>query len=129
MSLRCLIIDDNASFRQEMGALLEEQGVDIVGGAASAAEALHQIAVLSPDVVLIDIDLGQDSGLQLARALPGGPGQPAPKVILISTHEESDYAELIQASPAVGFLPKTELCAAEVHRLLSAAQANRAGES
>ena len=71
MPLRCLIVDDNASFRQEMGGLLKEQGLEVVGGAASAAEALQQIAELRPDVALIDIDLGRDSGLTLATRLSG----------------------------------------------------------
>ena len=69
MPIRCLIVDDNASFRHEMGGLLEEQGLEVVGGAASAAEALQQIAELRPDVALIDIDLGRDSGLALANLL------------------------------------------------------------
>jgi DNA-binding NarL/FixJ family response regulator len=116
--LRCLIVDDNSSFRHEMRGLLEEQGVDVVGGAASGAEALHQIAELRPDVALIDIDLGGESGLALAHALHAGAGRPLPQVILISTHDESDYADLIEASPAVGFLPKTELSAAAIRRIL-----------
>jgi DNA-binding NarL/FixJ family response regulator len=58
MRLRCLIVDDNASFREEMRGLLVEQGLDVVGGAGSAADAHRQIAELRPDVALIDIDLG-----------------------------------------------------------------------
>ena len=119
MSLRCLIVDDNASFRQEVRALLEEQGVDVVGCAASGAEALQQIAELRPDVAFIDIDLGGESGLALAQAVHVGALRPVPQVILISAHDESDYADLIEASPAVGFLPKTELSAAEVSRVLA----------
>jgi DNA-binding NarL/FixJ family response regulator len=56
--MRCLIVDDNSSFRAETRRLLELQGMDVVGGAASAAEAIQQIAELRPDVALIDIDLG-----------------------------------------------------------------------
>ena len=67
MPLRCLIVDDNASFREEMRGLLAEQGLDVVGGAGSAAEAHRQIAELRPDVALIDIDLGGESGFELAR--------------------------------------------------------------
>jgi DNA-binding NarL/FixJ family response regulator len=119
MSLRCLIVDDNFSFRQEMRGLLEDQGIDVVGGAASGAEALQQIAELRPDVALIDIDLGGESGLALAQVLYVGARDPVPQVILISTHDESDYADLIEASPAVGFLPKTELSAAEIHRMVA----------
>jgi DNA-binding NarL/FixJ family response regulator len=118
VSFRCLIVDDNSAFREEMRALLEEQGLEMVGGAASSAEALRQIADLHPDAVLIDIDLGGESGLALARAVDVGAGRP-PKTILISTHEEGDYADLIDASPALGFLSKTELSAGKIRRLFA----------
>jgi DNA-binding NarL/FixJ family response regulator len=126
MSLRCLIVDDNSSFRQEIRGLLEEQGIDVVGGAASGVEALRQIANLRPDVVLVDIDLGEESGLALARRLQGGP-QPTPNVILISAHEESDYSDLIEASPAVGFVAKMELSAGAITRILAAVDDSKAG--
>src|SRR3954447_7487620 len=89
MRLRCLIVDDNASFREEMGGLLAEQGLDVVGGAGSAAEGLRQIAELRPDVALIDIGLGGESGFELARQLSEERrGAEAPHVILISTDDE-----------------------------------------
>src|SRR5436190_12132022 len=95
MRLRCLIVDDNASFREEMRGLLAEQGLDVVGGAGSAADAHRQIAEMRPDVALIDIDLGGESGLELARQLRAHPSQGAvPQLILISTHDEADYADL-----------------------------------
>src|SRR3954470_13075990 len=65
MRIRCLIIDDNSSFRQEMGGLLMDHGLGVGGGEASAGEALQPIAERRPDVALIDIDLGRDSGLTL----------------------------------------------------------------
>lgn len=121
MPIRCLIVDDNSGFRQEMGGLLEEQGVEVVGGAASATEALKQIAQLRPDVTLIDIDLGRDSGLTLATRLRETPGPAVPHVILISTHDEGAFAELIERSAALGFLPKTELSGAAIGRMLASA--------
>ena len=130
MPLRCLIVDDNASFRQEMGGLLKEQELEVVGGAASAAEALQQIAELRPDVVLIDIDLGRDSGLTLATRLNETPGPAVPNVILISTHDERAFAVLIERSSALGFLPKTELSGAAIRRMLASAtsETSRSGE-
>jgi DNA-binding NarL/FixJ family response regulator len=130
MAIRCLIVDDNSGFRREMGGLLKEQGLEVVGGAASAAEALQQIAELRPDVALIDIDLGRDSGLTLATRLSATPGPAAPAVILISTHDERAFADLIERSSALGFLPKTELSGAAIHRMLSSArnETNRSGE-
>ena len=122
MPLRCLIVDDNAGFREEMRALLEEQGLAVVGAAASATEAISQIVESQPDVALIDIDLGGESGLALTRTLGERiNGAAPPEVILISTHDESEYVDLIEASPAVGFLAKTELSAATIRQMLDAA--------
>ena len=101
-----------------MRALLKAQGIEVVGGAGSSAEALAQIAELQPDVALIDIDLGGDSGLALARRVHRGSPDAAPKMILISTHDESEFADLIEATPAAGFLSKTEVSAATIHRTL-----------
>jgi DNA-binding NarL/FixJ family response regulator len=101
-----------------MHVLLEAQGIEVVGGAGSAAEAVAQIAELHPEVALIDIDLGGESGLALARRVHDDVGG-IPKVILISTHDESDFADLIEATPAVGFLSKTELSAATIRRTLA----------
>jgi DNA-binding NarL/FixJ family response regulator len=120
MPVRTLIIDDNASFREEMRALLTEQGLEIVGCAGSATEALRQIAELRPDVALIDIDLGADSGFELARRLSERSDQAAPTgLILISTHDAAEYAELIAQSPAIGFLAKTDLSAGRIREMLT----------
>ena len=130
MRLRCLIVDDNASFREEMRGLLAEQGLDVVGGAGSAADAHRQIAELRPDVALIDIDLGGESGFELARRLRDGePRDGAPHVILTSTHDEAEYADLIQASPAIGFLAKSDLSAASIRRMLAGIDRDEADES
>jgi DNA-binding NarL/FixJ family response regulator len=127
VSIRCVIVDDNSSFRQEMRGLLEEQGLDVVGTAASGAEALRQIADLRPDVMLIDIDLGAESGLTLARRLQESGGHPGTNLIMISTHDEREYADLIDRTPAIGFLSKTELSAAAIRRMLGASANSRPG--
>jgi CheY-like chemotaxis protein len=118
--VRCLIVDDNAGFRDEMRALLEEQGLSVIGDAASGAEAIRQIVEARPDVVLIDIDLGEESGIALTRSLRDAVDPAAlPRVILISTHDEREYADLIEASPAVGFLAKTDLSAPTIRQMLA----------
>jgi CheY-like chemotaxis protein len=114
--LRCLVVDDSPRFLDAARGLLERQGVRVVGVASTSAEALRRVAELRPDVTLVDIDLGGESGLELARRLHRA--GPAP-VILISTHAEQDYAELIAASPAIGFLPKTALSADAIRDLLA----------
>jgi DNA-binding NarL/FixJ family response regulator len=103
-----------------MRALLVEQGLDVVGAAGSAADAHRQIAELRPDVALIDIDLGHESVLELTRRLRNEPRNgAAPHVILISSHDGADYADLIQASSAIGFLAKSDLSAASIRRMLA----------
>jgi DNA-binding NarL/FixJ family response regulator len=109
MPLRCLIVDDNASFIEASRTLLEGQGISVVGVAMTAAEGLQAAEELEPDVVLVDIDLGVDSGFDLARQLADGDGPFASKVILISTHPEEDFADLVAESPALGFLAKCDI--------------------
>jgi DNA-binding NarL/FixJ family response regulator len=124
--IRCLIVDDNVGFREEMRDLLAEQGLDVVGDTGSAAEAHRQIAELRPDVALVDIDLGGESGLELVRQLYQNPGQVAvAHVILISTHDEAEYADLIEASAALGFLSKIDLSAAAIRRMLAERRPHR----
>jgi len=117
--LRCLIVDDSPRFLDAARGLLERQGITVVGVASNSAEALERAEELRPDVTLLDIDLGGESGLELARRLHREPGLAPSRVILISTHAEEDYAELIAASPAIGFLPKAALSAGAIHDLLA----------
>jgi CheY-like chemotaxis protein len=117
--MRCLIIDDSPHFLDAARGLLERQGITVVGVASTSAEALRRTQELQPDVTLLDIDLGSESGLELARRLHAQDGLAPAPVILISTHAEQDYAELIAASPAVGFLSKTALSAAAIRDLLA----------
>jgi DNA-binding NarL/FixJ family response regulator len=116
MPVRCLIVDDHLPFSEAARELLTNQGVVVVGTATSAAEAIQRVQELRPDVALVDIDLGQDSGFDLARRLAAD--WSAVKVILISTHEEREFTKLIQSSPTAGFLAKTELSAENILRLL-----------
>jgi DNA-binding NarL/FixJ family response regulator len=119
VTLRCLIVDDSPRFLAAARGLLERQGMTIVGVASTSAEALERVQELRPDVTLVDIDLGGESGLELARRLHHQAGPALARVILVSTHAEEDYAELIAASPAVGFLSKSTLSAGAIHDLLS----------
>jgi CheY-like chemotaxis protein len=118
VALRCLIVDDNPGFLEAARTLLEQQGLQVVGVASTGAEAVRRAADLHPDVTLVDIDLGADSGFEVARRLVDDPSVDPGQLILISAHAEDDFAELIQASPAVGFLVKPALSAAAIERLL-----------
>jgi DNA-binding NarL/FixJ family response regulator len=113
VQIRCLIVDDNERFLDAARLLLERQGVAVVGVATTSAEALRLEEELRPDIELVDIRLGDESGFDLARRLSG-------TVILISTQSHSEYAEEIAASPAAGFIPKAELSASAIVRLAGA---------
>jgi DNA-binding NarL/FixJ family response regulator len=114
--LRCVIVDDDASFLKAAQTLLESDGVTVAGVASTGADAVERVGVLRPDVVLIDIRLGQESGFDVARQLAAN-GQAA-ALIMISTHAQEDYADLIAESPVIGFVPKVELSASAIRRVL-----------
>ncbi|HET8872472.1 MAG TPA: response regulator transcription factor [Gaiellaceae bacterium] len=117
MSIHCLIVDDNPAFLEAARAFLERDGLTVSGLATNGAEAVQQADALRPDVILVDITLGQESGLDLARRLAeDGVGERA-TVILISTRSEEEVAELAAESPAAGYLPKAELSADAIRRL------------
>ena len=115
--LRCLIVDDDAPFLEASRAILEGPEITVVGVASTAAEGLRCAERLTPDVILADIDLGGDSGFELARKLVDGAGADS-DVILISTHAEEDFADLIAESPAIGFVPKPDLSASAIQELV-----------
>jgi len=119
VSLRCLIVDDNAYFLEAAADLLTRQGVTVAGVASDTADALRLARELRPDVVLVDIMLGRESGIDLARRL-AGVNSGGPVIILISTHAEADFADLIQEAPVAGFVPKSELSASAIRRLAGA---------
>jgi DNA-binding NarL/FixJ family response regulator len=103
--VRCLIVDDNPQFLEGAADLLGREGVDVVGLASNSVEAVRLAAELRPDVTLVDIDLGEEDGFEVARRL----NDDGVSVILVSTHSEEDLAPLIAASPALGFVSKARL--------------------
>ena len=116
MSRRCLIVDDNPVYLREARDLLQREGMSVVGIASNGGDALAIAASDRPDVALVDVDLGVESGLDLARALATSAEPVA--VILISAYAESDLRELLDDSPAVGFLPKSVVSRALIDDLL-----------
>jgi DNA-binding NarL/FixJ family response regulator len=125
MRLRCLIVDDSAALIDSLRSLLEREGLDVVGVASTPAEALRRIAEQRPDVALVDIDLGDASGFELVEEIARAHADAGPATILISAHEGADFADLIADSPALGFLPKSELSAAGIHALLDGSSGSR----
>jgi CheY-like chemotaxis protein len=119
VSIRCLLVDDSDAFLAAASVLLEREGMTVAGVAANSAEALRQAHALRPDVILVDIGLGEESGFDLVRLLAQDGQARNAEVILISARAETDYAELIAESPAAGFLVKSDLSAQAINRILS----------
>jgi CheY-like chemotaxis protein len=92
-----LIVDDNQHFLEAARALLGREGLPIAGVASTSAEAMRQAERLRPDVVLVDVSLGDESGIDLAQRLVADPAHEA-RVILISTRSEAEFVELIARS-------------------------------
>jgi CheY-like chemotaxis protein len=115
--LGVLIVDDSWLFVEAARDRLEREGLRVVGVAATSAEALRRAEELRPEVVLVDVMLGGESGFELARRLAAHHRDGGPAVILISTYSAADFARPIAESPAAGFLPKQELSADAIRRI------------
>jgi len=118
--LSVLIVDDSEQFLSAARILLEREGLSVVGVTSTSVDAISRAEELRPDVVLLDITLARESGLELARRLVEHDRGGGLAVILISTHAQEDFADLIAESPASGFLAKSQLSAAAVRRILDA---------
>jgi DNA-binding NarL/FixJ family response regulator len=117
--LRCVIVDDSLLFLEGATDLLEREGLEVVGAAANSADAIRLVTELRPDVTLVDINLGDEDGFELAQRL--NDVSDASSVILVSTHAEEDLTHLIEGSPALGFIPKTHLSAQAIRDTLERA--------
>jgi DNA-binding response OmpR family regulator len=121
--LRCLLVDDSTAFLERAGALLGQQGVTVAGTASNTADALRAASALRPEVAVVDIGLGTESGFDLAVYL----SEAGVVVIMVSAAPAVDYADLLDESLAAGFLPKTELSAAGIRRILGRANDQEPG--
>jgi DNA-binding NarL/FixJ family response regulator len=111
-----LIVDDHPSFRASARALLEAEGLDVVGEAEDGATGLQEAERLRPQVVLLDVQLPDMDGFEVASRLSGNGG---PRVILVSSREACDFGPLVSSSGAAGFIPKAELSGAAIAELLA----------
>jgi DNA-binding NarL/FixJ family response regulator len=117
-SLRCLIVDDSPRFGEEARSLLEHEGLSVVGVAGSGDEAVRLAEALRPDLVLLDISLDDESGFDVARRLVDSSTPEPPAIIFVSTYDEREFSSRVAASPAIGFIAKTELSAERIRQLL-----------
>ena len=99
-----VIVDDHARFRRSARKLLELEGFDVIGEAADGASALVEVQRLRPDLVLLDVQLPDASGLDLVPLL-----SPISEVLLVSSRDRADVAGRVGRSGALGFIPKDQL--------------------
>ena len=118
--MRTLIVDDSEAFLASARLLLETQDVEIVGTSTSGAEALELAVALSPDLALVDVELGDEDGVALAGELCLRSA--ATRVVLISTYDHDELRELIATSSAIGFVQKSGLSGDAVRALLDGGQ-------
>jgi DNA-binding NarL/FixJ family response regulator len=111
-----LIVDD-PTFRATAHALLEAEGFDVVGEAEDGAGALEAAKRLRPDVVLLDVQLPDIDGFEVAARLAGNGG--GPRVVLVSSRDGSDLGLFVERSGAAGFIAKAGLSGSAVANLLS----------
>ena len=111
-----LIVDDHPSFRASARALLEAEGFDVIGEASTGESAVQACDELHPDVVLLDVQLPDRTGFEVASQLTGNGA--AVNVVLVSSRDGSDYGTLVEESGASGFVPKAELSGARIAALL-----------
>lgn len=120
MPTTVLIVDDHPTFRATARMLLEAEGFDVVGEAPDAAGALREAHALHPDLVLLDVNLPDGDGFDVARELtasvPAGDRRPA--VILVSSRERCDFGCVVGECGARGFISKGELSGAALADLL-----------
>lgn len=113
---RVLIVDDHPGFRASARRLLEAEGFEVLGEAGDGAAAIAAARVLRPELVLLDVQLPDTDGFAVAEELTRGGAGPA--VVLTSSRDAADFGSLVAASGARGFVPKAELSAAALARLL-----------
>jgi two-component system, response regulator PdtaR len=117
-SFSCLIVDDSNAFCVAARRVLEEAGIAVVGTVSTLADAVDTAVTAHPDLVLVDIDLGAESGFDVVEALDAAALHPKPSIILVSTHDEEDFADLVENSSAIGYLQKFELSATAIENML-----------
>lgn len=110
VDLRLVVVDDNSFVLGALTGVLSRDGIEVVGVATNSADAITVVRSAHPDLVLVDVGLGVDDGFELAARLAAPDG--GPPVVLMSSRSESDLRELVDGSPAIGFLTKSQLSAA-----------------
>jgi DNA-binding NarL/FixJ family response regulator len=114
---RILIVDDHGGFRNAASRVLEAGGFEVVGEAANGAQALDAVARLRPDAVLLDVQLPDIDGFEVAARLCANGNRPI--IVLTSSRDALEFGSLIARSGARGFIPKADLSGSSLAALLA----------
>ena len=117
VTFRCLIVDDSEGFLASAARLLDSQGVAVVGRATSSEIALRLVDALHPDVVLVDLELGDEDGIELTKDITER--SPSTRVVLISAHDWDELDELVLECGAAGFLAKRDIGVGAITTLIA----------
>jgi len=115
MATTVLIVDDHPAFRAGARRLLESDGYEIIGEAVNGAEAIELAAQLSPELVVLDVQLPDIDGFAVSARL--AQLDSAPRVVLVSSRDASDFGSLIDEHTVLGFIPKSELSGNAIREL------------
>jgi DNA-binding NarL/FixJ family response regulator len=117
MDMTTLIVDDHAGFRSSARVLLEMDGFRVVGEAADGATAVVAAEALDPELVLLDVQLPDTDGFEVAHAILGR--SPGTRIVMVSSRDESDYGDSVVLSGALGFVAKAALSGPAVRAVLA----------
>lgn len=117
--VRVLIVDDHPAFRASARLLLESEGYAVIGEAGDGAGALAAVDELAPDFVLLDVQLPDIDGFEVAERIASAPNGDAPVIVLVSSRDRSDFGPLLDGSSARGFVSKSELTGEAIAELLA----------
>ena len=119
MAIDVVIVDDSSTFRELARRVLTRDGLEVVGLAGTGREALVLITTLRPQVALVDVHLGNESGFEVALAAGQPDGSPATVVVMMSTHGEDEVHELLALSPAAGFVAKEHVSGGAIRSIMA----------
>jgi DNA-binding NarL/FixJ family response regulator len=119
--MKVLIVDDHPSFRSAARLLLEHEGFEVIGEAEDGLTGIERTTQLSPDLVLLDVNLPDLDGFDVATRITSADadGADRPKIVLTSSRDPREFGSLVGRSGASGFVPKGELSAARINALLN----------
>jgi CheY-like chemotaxis protein len=116
--LTALIVDDHPAFRASARLLLESEGYAVIGEAGDGAGALDAVGELAPDFILLDVQLPDIDGFEVAERINASAGDGAPVIVLVSSRDRTDFGPLLDRSAVRGFISKGELTGEAIAELL-----------